>query len=359
MLGITVNSLIERADPEKQYDIIILDSGLSARRQEQIKALSAQSLHVNIRFITLPSFSLGSGQFFRAQWSFATYNRLLLTELLPYDKIVYLDCDLIVCDDIAKLFAVDIGEALLGAVPDFFVTAEYRKGGEHDIAGRWMTLGQYYKDLLQQSVSSEETFYQAGVLLFNLKKLKKIDASKRFLDLFYRKNPQFGVDQDILNVVCFGQIRPIDYRWNVVNHTDGYLASIASLLSKTEVQQLKQSAANPGCIHFTGAWLAKPFNSLVDFTQYSELFWEEARKTRWYEETLSRALSRDLNRISGQLSHHVSNEMNRIGELSLRRTIRRKLKPILTRCNRFLPSAVREKLKLVPKLQSFYRKVSA
>ncbi len=359
MLGITINSIITRTTQNFHYDIIVLDSGLSPRRTAQISALVQNRPNIAIRFVTLPNFSLGNAQFYRAQWSFATYNRLLLAEILPYDKIVYLDCDLVVQDDIAKLFKVEMGDKWLAGVPDFFVTAEFRKGDEHDLGGYRSNLRKYYRDLLEQEPASDETFYQAGVLLFNLKALRASNATKQFLEVFYKKNPQFGVDQDILNTVCYKKIFPLNYRWNVVNHADNYLNSVADQLSAAELQQIKAAREDIGCLHFTGAWLAKPFNSLVDFTAYSEVFWQEARQTPWYEECLSRAVTYDLNRVSGALGGHFVHEMNRIGELSLRRTVKRKLGAVLHRCNRLLPQSIRERLKGVPQLYSIYRRVGA
>ena len=46
-----------------------------------------------------------------------TYYRLMAADVLPEeDKIVYLDCDIVVLEDVAHLYAVDMGDALLGAV---------------------------------------------------------------------------------------------------------------------------------------------------------------------------------------------------------------------------------------------------
>lgn len=48
----------------------------------------------------------------------ATYLRLLLTEVLPLDKLIYIDADTLVLGDISDLFAIDLDERVLAGVPD-------------------------------------------------------------------------------------------------------------------------------------------------------------------------------------------------------------------------------------------------
>ena len=44
------------------------------------------------------------------------YFRLMAADVLPEeDKVLYMDCDVIVREDVAHLYAEDIGDALLGA----------------------------------------------------------------------------------------------------------------------------------------------------------------------------------------------------------------------------------------------------
>jgi lipopolysaccharide biosynthesis glycosyltransferase len=48
----------------------------------------------------------------------ATYLRLLLPEVLPLDKLIYIDADTLVLGDLSDLFAIDLGERVLAGVPD-------------------------------------------------------------------------------------------------------------------------------------------------------------------------------------------------------------------------------------------------
>ena len=52
----------------------------------------------------------------RDYYSKSTYFRLFLPNLYPnYDKILYLDSDIVILDDVAKLYNINIKNCLLGA----------------------------------------------------------------------------------------------------------------------------------------------------------------------------------------------------------------------------------------------------
>ena len=49
-----------------------------------------------------------------------TYARILIPELLPdFERLLYLDCDTIIEGSIVQLWKIDLGDALVGMVPDY------------------------------------------------------------------------------------------------------------------------------------------------------------------------------------------------------------------------------------------------
>ncbi len=80
---------------------------------------------------------------------------------LGVDRILYLDADTLVLDDIEPLAATDLGDAVLAAVPDAFVDGSLRSGREHRPAG----------------VPDVDRYFNAGVLVIDLPKWRNNGVS--------------------------------------------------------------------------------------------------------------------------------------------------------------------------------------
>lgn len=129
-----------------------------------------------------------------AHYTLPVYYRFLIPQLFPeLDKVLYLDGDVIVKDDIAKLFAIDLENYPLAMCEDF----------------------NKYTMNARLSMRKDSIYYNAGVILFNCKKWRVEDlASKLFaLALKNRDAVTFPI-QDVLNPYMEGRILTIDKKWN-------------------------------------------------------------------------------------------------------------------------------------------------
>ena len=130
----------------------------------------------------------------------ATYFRLKLPELLPgINKCLYLDTDVIVCEDIGGLFDLELDGFYLAGVK---------------------AAGFYYPEdkcrFLQQSLGIDriDQYINAGVLLMNLQLMRKDDLALEF-ERLVAKNFK-NQDQDILNAACYGKIKILEPRYNLM-----------------------------------------------------------------------------------------------------------------------------------------------
>lgn len=57
-----------------------------------------------------------------------SYGRILIPRLIPEDRVLYLDSDTIVNDNLDELFVLDIGEAPLAAIPDVIYPGDFNSG---------------------------------------------------------------------------------------------------------------------------------------------------------------------------------------------------------------------------------------
>ena len=184
-------------------------------------------------------------------FSIATYYRLFIASLFPqYDKIIYLDCDLIVLGDISKLYFTELGNNILGVVSDQYVcnTKEFRLYAEKAIG------------------VNPDAYFNAGVLLISLEQFRKNDIEKKFIDLITEHDfDLLDPDQAYLNYLCFNKTFLLPNGWNK---------------APTEIN----CEGNKNIVHY--ALYKKPwqYDDVID----GEYFWEYAKRSPFYELILNR-----------------------------------------------------------------------
>ena len=142
--------------------------------------------------------------------SISTYLRFFIPILFKdKDKILYLDSDLIIDDDINKLFEFDLDNYPCAACVDLREEMAREKGLY--VSGRkWET---YVREELL--LEDKHNYFQAGVILFNIKKCLEIDLLSQLLSELERIKTPILSDQDVINSSLKGNIKEIPDYWNV------------------------------------------------------------------------------------------------------------------------------------------------
>jgi len=144
---------------------------------------------------------------FQERLSPATLMKLLLAGHLAgrYDKILYLDCDLTIHDDLAAIFSLDPSPFVLAAVPSGRVLLERSEKEREDFNDHCRKLG----------MSKPYRFFNTGVLYIDVKKWNDENIGLRALD-YIRKNPDLCSlpDEHALNAVLDGSIAELSPVWN-------------------------------------------------------------------------------------------------------------------------------------------------
>ena len=250
-LAVTIQSIIDNSSENYLYNLRILYTNISKENMSKINKLAKNN--INIEFVNLNYYidRIKDKLYTRDYYSKSTYFRLFLPNLYPqYDKILYLDSDLVLLDDVAKLYNINIKNALVGATTEETVslTPEFR-----DYAERIIGVS-YYKN-----------YFNAGVLLMNLKELREFGFQEKFLYLLEKNIYSVAQDQDYLNRMCKGRVKYINPMWN-----------------KSPIPRKNINVNKIKLIHYTLA--RKPWHN--DAVIYSEYFWNYAKKTEFYDEIL-------------------------------------------------------------------------
>lgn len=175
-----------------------------------------------------------------------TYIRLFLTQIIKpiSNRILYLDCDTLVCDDISELAELNIGNKPLAMIPDFLPTI--------------------YTNLVAPNI-----YYNGGVILFDKEFFMNSDYQNQinqYLENNDISNLRFA-DQDLINHLFCNDIYRLDFSYNVTTpffiftvykHFINALKNCSDfvLLNDSDFSRIKKS---PKIIHFSGNTLVRPW----------------------------------------------------------------------------------------------------
>lgn len=243
----------------------------------------------------------------------ATLLRLCLPTLLPQlDKILYVDGDIVIKDNLLELYQTDISSYYIAAVKD--------------------TAYIYHPDYIKAlDISDSHWYFNAGVTLMNLKELRSINLPQKvatFAQAHY--NIIAAPDQDALNYICQGRTLYVHPRYNMNYGVEKDVA--AQVWGKKQVQEAKSS---PAIIHFIGP--IKPW-SILSVHPQRKSWWKCLRKTPFSDYIPKDSCTKNKLRkyyllITKSIERQFTLESKRkIGALiptSLKRNIKRSLlKPI-------------------------------
>ena len=269
----TINSLIQTSDKANNYDIFVLNSGLSKDSKDAILGIGKGHENVHVEFLNITGFVDNYNLIPNAHISVETFYRLLAPEIfVNFDKILYLDADIIIRRNVADLFNIDIGKNLLGGVIDSDFLAQYN-GFRPEI-----------KPYVDNEICLKDPYRycQAGVLIFNLKEMRETFSEFELIEVSNNRFFIYG-DQDVLNIMCQGRIQYVDMAWNVMHSCGGTRTAIIDDFAPRDVAKAYfESRKNPFIIHYAGH--SKPWNDPYD--DYADIFGNSIRGTEIYEKIL-------------------------------------------------------------------------
>lgn len=261
---------------KKQYcKVFIFHTDIRTENQKLLKIQTEEADNIELIFIQIGEYVDNYKLQAKDHITVETFYRFLILDIMKeYDKVIYLDCDLIVCQDLYDLFETDLGKNLIGAVHDV------------DFAGQlnspWLRMKEYERKTLH--LKEPYNYFQAGVLLMNISEMRKIVTAKQLLEMAATGIYKYS-DQDILNIVCEDRITYLDMSWNVITDCDGKrISEVASRAPAKVFEQYMEARKSPSIIHFAG--IQKPWKRATE--DFGWLFWKIARCTPYYEQILER-----------------------------------------------------------------------
>lgn len=247
---VAVKSLIDHCSNSLNYILYLLtEEELNKRTLKIFRSLIKEKHNIKIVYLTvgklIENVQLCTNGPTKGI-SKVTYYRFLLPELITgFDKVLYLDTDIIIRKDISSIFVTNIDE--------------YYVAGVHDIVG-YQIEEERCKEL---NINSLDSYVNAGVLLLNLKKIREDKKNIELLKVAKERSFPYN-DQDIINSILFGHIKTLPYNCNVI---------VDYLKSQSFYEALRidyhEVTNNPIIIHYAGK--SKPWYSRKNL--YADFWW--------------------------------------------------------------------------------------
>jgi lipopolysaccharide biosynthesis glycosyltransferase len=232
---VMLQSLFYNNNTNSQFKIFIIHNGLTKKNQK-ILSLFIKSRKHTCQFILIDERQIENASI-TDHISIATYFRILIPEVVPsqFKKVIFLDSDMIITEDISELWKENIDDYALAATLEY-ISCDYK---------------------LNLGMRAESNYFNAGVLLMNLEKWRNENKTKQILKYIKDHHAMLLTwDQDALNVIFENGWKKIALKWNV-GHNFFRSESLHKYfdLSESEYNNLKK---HPGIIHFSGS--SKPWD---------------------------------------------------------------------------------------------------
>lgn len=227
---------LSRLPGQRPIDVRIIAVGLSAENEAVLAGAGAGRASVSLLRVTMDGLS-GLHRPRRHTICVASESALLkfrLPDLLPdLDKILYLDGDVIVRDDVAALYDTDVSDVYAAVVADS---------------------GQiYYKPA---HVRRHRRYFNSGVMLLNLAMLRRDGVQDRLIAAKKASRDAMLMDQNAFNEVFDGRVRYLPVRWNfmmssLVRADDKWTVAGVNRLYGANYRSKRDICEDAAIIHFS------------------------------------------------------------------------------------------------------------
>ena len=242
---------VAKNNPHAEVHFHIVSQDLN-HDDEQILGSLAGKEGCQISFYHVPDALLEA---YQLQWghkrlSMSVYYRCVLASVLPttVNKVIYMDCDVVVVDSLQGLWECNLNGLAVAGVQDLMHTRD-----------------EYFERLQYDKVYG---YFNGGVVVLNMDYWRKNDVENRCKQ-YFREHRERVVrnDQDIMNAVLFKEKLMVDMRWNV--QADFYLAK--HYLHPDDRKTCVSIIAHPAIIHFS--YHKKPWLYHCDHPMRSRFFY--------------------------------------------------------------------------------------
>ena len=172
-LDVAIRSLIKNASKYYKYTINILNTGIKEENIEIVKRNECENVTISFRDISEDIKPIKNRLKGLYHFSAEMYYRLFIENIFPqYDKVLYLDCDIVVVGDISRLYNTALGDKWIAGVTERLIY-------NHEVFSKYVKVTTGVDPI---------NYINSGILVMNLKKLREVNLAEQFMYVLSKYN---------------------------------------------------------------------------------------------------------------------------------------------------------------------------
>lgn len=239
----SIETLISKISNNYQYNIFILHTGNPVNIGFTKKNLNIINIKIDLEHILPESVIKNRNDVIKHVSTTALIKFAIPDIFQNLDKILYIDGDIVIKNDVSKIFNDNISEYYIGAVAD---DVEFESYELWDKCFRNMHNTSLYFKIHDKCIKEHGFYFNSGVILFNLKKLRKINVTTELIEYKSTHKTTF-VDQDTFNLVLGNNTKKLSkfynyfLRYEDLNNKDIVAIHVAEKLNVNKKLELMKS----------------------------------------------------------------------------------------------------------------------
>ena len=297
---VAISSIVLNKNPNSKYTIYIITYELSGDNKNILIDLVNKYKEINIKIIEYDTKLEFNNIKINSYVSKTALIKFYIADILnKHDKVLYVDSDIIVLNDLTELFNIELENNYAAVVKEYNV----------------MEIMQHHKKI------NVEEYFNSGVMLLNTKKIRNENIGDK---LVYYKKMFFNsfMDQDTFNSVFNEKVKFIHPKYNwLVNVMDYYEKDVLEKFFKYDLSE------NIIIMHMAGE---KPWNDNIAYKNFFDYYWYYYQFTYAYEKDksyytikisdqkvklLENNLVNSINNYINDLENKINNLENQISSL--------------------------------------------
>ena len=283
-LGVLLTSIVENSSKDRNYDIVVLESDVTEKSKETIRSITRKK-NISIRFYNmapvleqLKDLDVYVEGYVPAE----TYNKIFLSEITEgYEKLLYIDTDIVVRADLAELYDIDLFGKAIGSSPNVAnISAAYQN---KEIRGQ--KFGDYLRETL--GITEFEKYFQAGIVSLDMTHSKVRNLAALSISKLRKIRKPIFFDQCIFNSIFYDDVQYFSTAWNHVWYLQNY-SHLKHHLRDDIFFDYAKGRLDPKIIHYASG--DKPTNKF-DW-KLSSYFWNYASRSPYAEELFGQVIDR-------------------------------------------------------------------
>lgn len=244
-LGVAMYSLMIHNQNVEKINFFVVDNHISEENRSRLEEIVRNYKNSKLSFINYDLYAQKLQLDMPWPISISAYARLFLAEMLPLEvnRVLYLDCDMVVNHDLSELWNFNLHGHCVGAVQD------------------------QVNPKIKESVGllSTDQYFNSGLLLVDLIRWRELKIGNQALSFICRHQGKvIHHDQGVLNGLLYNDWIRLPLKYNVM--TIHYIMDQARVIRYFSdysgfysLQEIEEAKASPCILHYTPSFTSRPW----------------------------------------------------------------------------------------------------